>query len=436
MAGLLPHRPLLVALVCWFGVAVLVVVWPGLLPVWRWGGAVLLGVALADAGLALRRGNPLTARRETRAVWPLGVAQTIGLRLAGGDGAGWVFDRPPVAFAAAARPVAFRVRNGEWTQVHYRLTPTERGEHRFDTVELRLLSPWRLWLTRHRTGETQTVRVYPDFARIAEYSLLATDNRLSQLGVLRRRRRGEGSDFQQLREYRRDDALHSIDWKATAKHRKPIVREYQDERDQRLVFLLDCGQRMRARDDALSHFDHTLNALLLLAYVALRQGDGVGLATFAHAQPRFLAPRKSLDTVQHLLDATYDLQPTPRTPDYLMAAQSLAGRLERRALIVLLTNLRDEDESSLVPALRLLGRRHGVLVANLRETALDAALARPIADFDAALGYAAAVDYRRARRRQWAVLKAQGAQVLEVAPPGLPTALVNRYWEMKRGGLL
>jgi uncharacterized protein (DUF58 family) len=202
------------------------------------------------------------------------------------------------------------------------------------------------------------------------------------------------------------------------------------------VFLLDCGQRMRARDDALSHFDHTLNALLLLAYVALRQGDAVGLSTFAHAEPRFLAPRKSLDTVQQLLNATYALQPSLRTSDYLLAGQALAERLTRRSLIVLLTNLRDEDASTLPLALKQLGRRHLVLLANLRETALDAMLKRPVEDFDGALRYAAAVDYRRERRRQLAVLRAQGAMVLDVAPPELPAALVNRYWDMKRGGML
>jgi uncharacterized protein (DUF58 family) len=434
---LLPHRPLLIALAAWLGLAVLAIFGPAWLPWWQWSGAALSGIALADAWLALRFGNPVTVRREIQQTWPVGMAQTIHLRLASPEreAAGWVFDRHPDAFAAETLPLAFRVRRGEWTRLGYTLRPTERGDHGFGLTELRLLSPLRFWLTRHEAGEAETVRVYPNFAQVTEYALLATDHRLAQMGLLRRRRRGEGSDFQQLREYRRDDALRRIDWKATAKQRKPIVREYQDERDQNIVFLLDCGQRMRTRDDALSHFDHTLNALLLLAYVALRQGDAVGLSTFAHAEPRFLAPRKSLDTVQRLLNATYDLQPSLRTPDYPMAGQALAERLTKRSLIVLLTNLRDEDASTLPLTLKHLSRRHRVLLANLRETALDAMLNRPVEDFDGALRYAAAVDYRRERRRQLAVLRAQGAVVLDVAPPELPAALVNRYWDMKRGGM-
>jgi uncharacterized protein (DUF58 family) len=435
---LLPHRPLLAVLLGWLLLALLAVWDDAWLAVWQWSGAALAVLALADAWLALRAGNPVAVQRETRSIWPVGVAQTIRLRLSSPelDAAGWVFDRPPDAFAADAQPLAFRLRRGEWVKLGYGLLPTERGDHDFGQAELRLLSPFRLWLTQHRAGAAATVRVYPNFAEVAEYALLAADNRLSLLGLLLRRRRGEGSEFQQLREYRRDDSPRRIDWKATAKRRKPIVREYQDERDQRIVFLLDCGQRMRARDGALSHLDHTLNALLLLAYVALRQGDAVGLATFAHAGPRYLAPRKSLNAVRSLLNAVYDLRPSLRPPDYLAAAENLAGRLDRRSLVVLLTNLRDEDAATLPPALAHLGRRHQVLVANLRETALDAALARPAEDLEGALTYAAAVDYRHGRRRQLAALRALGAAVLDVAPPQLPMALVNRYWELKRSGAL
>ena len=167
------------------------------------------------------------------------------------------------------------------------------------------------------------------------YTWLATDNRLSQIGVLQRRRRGQGLEFHQLRDYRQDDSPRQIDWSATARARRLIAREYQDKRDQQIVLVLDCGQRMRARDGAMSHFDHALNALLLLAYVALRQGDAVGVGTFAHDRPRFLPPRKSIATVSALMHGLFDLQPSLQTPDYLGAATALGRRLTKRALIVI-----------------------------------------------------------------------------------------------------
>jgi uncharacterized protein (DUF58 family) len=298
----------------------------------------------------------------------------------------------------------------------------------------------RLWQRTMRSGEPTAVRVYPDFAKVTQYNLLATDNRLSQIGVLLRRRRGEGLDFNQLREYRQGDSSRQIDWKASARHRKLISREYQDERDQRIVFMLDCGQRMRAAEGegtevSLSHFDYTLNALLLLSWVALRQGDAVGVATFSHPESRYLAPRKSVGAVSAILNGVYDLEPTLSTPDYLTASEELTMRLRKRSLVVLLTNLRDEDDALLVPALRLLQRRHLVLLANLRETSLDRLSRAPIENLDDALTFGAAAEYLRARGRNLQRLRHAGVQVLDAYPEKLPTLLVNKYWEIKRAGV-
>lgn len=433
---MIPHRPLLLAAWAWLALGMMAVAWVPLLVPWLATGTVLALAALLDAFIARRRGNPLNFERETGHSWPVGRPQDVVLRLAAvRPVSGWIQDRLPDGFEAEGLPLAFRIGAGQWARLGYRVLPDQRGIHHFGAAELRLVSPLGFWLTRHSVGVGQTVRVYPDFARIAQYALFAIDNRLSQIGLLRRRRRGEGMDFHQLREYRGDDSPRQIDWKATSRMGKLISRDYQDERDQQIVFMLDCGQRMRARDDALSHFDHTLNAMLLLAYVALRQGDAVGLSTFAHDSPRFFAPRKSLDTVQRLLNTVFDLQPSLRTPDYQMAGRHLAGRLSRRSLIVLLTNLRDEDDATLVPALALLRRRHLVMVANLRETGLDRILAEPVGDFDAALTYAAATEYGKSRERQIRMLQAAGARVIDETPPRLPMALVNRYWELKRSGI-
>lgn len=433
---MIPHRPLLIAAWAWLALGLLAVAWDNLLRLWFLAGAVFALAALLDAFLAGRRGNPVSFERETNHSWPVGRYQDVVLKLCSSRPvAGWVQDRYPDDFEAEGLPAQFHVGAGQWVKLTYRLLPDRRGEHHFGAAELRLISPLGFWLTRNVAGDVQSVRVYPDFARIAQYALFAIDNRLSQIGLLRRRRRGEGMDFHQLREYRSDDTPRQIDWKATQRMGKLISRDYQDERDQQIVFMLDCGQRMRSRDDALSHFDHTMNAMLLLTYVALRQGDAVGLSTFAHDAPRFFTPRKSLDTVQRLLNTVFDLQPSLRTPDFLMASQHLAGRLTRRSLIVLLTNLRDEDDATLAPALCLLRRRHLVLVANLRETSLDRILSEPVRNFDSALTYASATEYAKSRERQIRMLQAAGARVFDATPPQLPMALVNRYWELKRSGV-
>jgi uncharacterized protein (DUF58 family) len=413
--------------------------------VWQLGGALLGAVLGADAFAAWRLSAPTRIERIVAQSLAVGEWHDVTVRVGGTATriSGLIHDAHPTSFDAQPMPQAFEVAPGRWTSLSYRVRPLERGDHRFGPMTFRLTSPLRLWQRNSACDVPTTTRVYPDFAKVAQYVLLAVDNRLSQIGVLQRRRRGEGLDFQELREYRQGDTSHQIDWKATARHGKLISREYQDERDQYIVFMLDCGQRMRAHErvtgqgaDPLSHFSHTLNALLLLSYVALRQGDAVGVLTFAHPEPRYLPPRKSIATVNRILNGIYDLEPTLQTSDYLTAGEQLARRLNRRALIVLLTNVRDEDDALLLPMLQLLQRRHLILLANLREMTLDTVARTPIETFDDALTYGAAAEYLRARARALARLRHKGVQIVDAYPSQLPRMLVNKYLEMKRAGSL
>ncbi len=432
-----PNLPLLWLAALWLALGVGALFAPALTVAWHGFGVLALLVALTDAFAGRRLRGRIAAQREVPHALPVGTWQTVRLRLTtSGPVAGWLRDRPPTGLPVEGLPLFFRLAPGRWLQVSYKLSVSERGQHAFAAVDLRLLSPLRLWLIAETLPLAQEVRVFPNFARISQYTLLATDNRLSQIGVLRRRRRGEGMEFHQLRDYRQDDSPRQIDWKASSRMGRLISREYQDERDQQIVFLLDCGHRMRAKDGELSHFDHALNALLLLGYVALRQGDAIGLATFGHAAPRYLAPRKSVATVNGLLNAVYDLQPSLQAPDYLAAAELLLRRLSKRALIVLATNLRDEDDETLRPAVAQLGRRHAVTLASLKEPVLDELAGAPVEDFDAALTRAAALEYSHARRRQAAILRHGGVQIVDVSPRELPVALINHYWERKRAGNL
>ena len=267
------------------------------------------------------------------------------------------------------------------------------------------------------------------------YTLLATDHRLSQMGVIRRQRRGEGNDFHQLREYREGDSLRQVDWKASARYRKLISKEYQDERDQQVIFLLDCGRRMRHLEDQKAHLDEALNAMLLLAYVATLQGDAVGLLTFGGSH-RWLPPRKGRRVVNDILDQTFDLASTKSVSDYLQVAKELEAVQRRRALVVMITNTRDENHESLVRATQWLRRRHLVVVADLRESVLDEAIHSDIDTFRDALRFQASHRYLDSRSKNHEVLTHAGATVLDVLAKQLPVTLVNQYFSIKGRGAL
>ncbi|HEX2252464.1 MAG TPA: DUF58 domain-containing protein [Thermoanaerobaculia bacterium] len=432
-----PTRAALVLASAWLALAVAAAFLPVLLGPWIACGAGAALLLAADA-VAVRRLPAPEVRREVAPALPLGEWTRVRLRLANRSGARLrliVFDHPPPAAELRDLPQSVALPRAGGAEIVYRLRPTERGDHRFAPADLLVASPLRLWRRRLRTGEGAAVRVLPNFQAVARYALLALDDRLGAMGVRLRQRRGTGLEFHELRDYRHGDSMRQVDWKATARRQKLISREYQDERNQQLVVLLDCGRRLRSRDGELAHFDHVLNAVLLLAYAALRQGDALGLLTFA-GEERWLAPVKGTRSLARVLHALYDLETTTRPPDYLEAARRLRTLQKRRALVVLVTNLREEDEGELLPALRMLRPLHLVLVASLRETVLGEVLAVPPDDHPQAVLAAATHHYLEERDRVRDRLRGRGILTLDVEPAELPVSLVNRYLDVKRSGLL
>lgn len=347
-----------------------------------------------------------------------------------------MFDHVPPGLSFDNLPLSVELQPGQFSEVGYRLRPLNRGHFTFEHCEINLPSPLGLWSGKRLIEVSSDVRVYPDFAKLYGGQLLAVDNWLSQLGVRQRQRRGQGLEFHQLREFREGDSLRQIDWKATARQRTPIAREYQDERDQQIIFMLDCGRQMRSQDGELAHFDHALNACLLLSYVALRQGDAVGLSTFASDQPRYLAPVKGAGQLNILLNAVYDLASSQRPADYQSAVQQLLTRQKRRALVILVTNLRDEDHGELTNAVQHLNRQHQVLVVSLREGTLDQVRQAPVQTLPEALAYCGTVDYLNARAELHERLSAHGARVLDTQPGEMSPALVTQYLGWKKAGTL
>ena len=345
-----------------------------------------------------------------------------------------IFDHVPDGLSFENLPLSVELQPGQQSEIGYRLRPLKRGHFSFEYCEISLPSPLGLWSDKRLLNVVDSTRVYPDFARLYGGQLLAVDNWLSQLGVRQRQRRGLGLEFHQLREFREGDSLRQIDWKATARQRTPIAREYQDERDQQIIFMLDCGRRMRSQDGELAHFDHALNACLLLSYIALRQGDAVGLSTFASDRAHYLAPVKGTGQLNVLLNSVYDLDSTQRPADYQAAATQLLARQKRRALVVLVTNLRDEDDEELLTAVKRLSKQHRVLVASLREDLLDSLRLSPVQTLPEALAYCGAVDYLNARAELHERLSAHGVPLLETRPSELGAGLVTHYLSWKRSG--
>ena len=432
---IVPSSRLLWIVLAMAATAIAVAIFPAYQPPWLAVAGAFALLALLDLLAGLRLPAPALVRQVPGSL-AMGVRTEVKLRVANAAGLGVrldLHDHHPASVEAEGLPRRVELKRGEWSEVAYQVRPVARGEAHFEAAEARLFSPLGLWQISRRTGARSPVRVYPNFRALAKYTLLATDNRLSQIGVLQVRRRGEGMEFHQLREYRQGDPQRAIDWKATARTQRLIAREYEEEKDQRVLLVIDCGRRMAAKDDELSHFDHALNSALLLAHVALRQGDAVGMMTMGGVS-RYSEPRKSVAAVNAILNRVYDIEPTLAVPDYHLAARDVMKNLRRRSLVILLTNLRDEDDETLLPALKLLRTRHLVVLASLRESIISRALSARVDSFDRAVTHAAAADYLAQRERAFRRIGAAGAVCLDVEPERLAISLVNRYLELKRGG--
>lgn len=398
----------------------------------------LLGIALFDAVRVARRSSPRLQRHIPGSL-ALGRWSDVQLELQHDASTPVhlrVFDHVPEGLEFEHLPQSLVVPPQETARLIWRVRPVKRGRFSFERCEVILHSPLRLWESRRYLALPEPIKVYPDFARLYDGPLAGIENWLSQIGVRQLQRRGLGQEFHQLREFREGDSLRQIDWKATARHRTPIAREYQDERDQQIMLMLDCGRRMRSQDDELAHFDHGLNACLLLSHIALRHGDAVGLSTFAGEQERHLPPGKGQRQLNLLLNALFDLQSTQRPADYSSAVQQLLSRQKRRALVILITNLRDEDDEQLLSAVRQLSQRHRVLIASLRENVLDRMREERVERYDQALTYCGAVDFLNARSSLHERLETSGIPVVDVRPEELGAHLINRYLSLKKAGAL
>jgi uncharacterized protein (DUF58 family) len=409
--------------------------------------AAFVAAAIRDHAASRRawhRASPSMTRRLP-AAFAIGATRPVELTIdIGGTGA-WrceLYDHADSSVLAEGLPVQLTLAGGTRTTATYTVIPTKRGEVVFAPADIRVRSRWGLCDLLERVGPNNTRRVYPDFAQVARYAWLAGDRRLQEIGVKTYQLRGQGTDFKQLSEYRIGDAVRHIDWRATLRLGKPIVREFQDERDQCVMLLVDCGRRMRAddRDGAIgtTHFDQVLNAVILLSYVALRQGDAVGAMTFGTpaGEERSFAARKGEHALNALMAQLYGVEPSPTHSDYVAAAQDLMRRHRKRALVVIITNFRDEDSTELSHALRLLRSRHLVLLASLRERIVGELLAQPLVNGDAAIDVASAHLYEQSRRDAFNRLATRHALMVDAEPERLGVELVNRYHAMKRAGLI
>ncbi|MCR9233037.1 MAG: DUF58 domain-containing protein [bacterium] len=348
-----------------------------------------------------------------------------------------VHDEPPMPCSYTDLPFDIELFPNKHQYSIYHVEPHHRGKNRFRRVFLQMKSRLGLWTVYDERDIHQVVRIYPDIKAVHGVELMARRNRLAETGIKMSRLRGRGTEFDRLREYRRGDEFRSIDWKATSRHQELISREYVVEKNQNIIFLLDCGRSMCNADEGVTHFDRALNAAILLSYVALRQGDTVSLMACSNKVERWVPPVRGAGSIQKLIRQVYDLDPVYEASDYRLMSEQLQLRYRKRSLVVVLTHALDEVHlSHLSDALRMMRWPHLVLSAFLRNVPLQERMnAIPETDREA-FQIAAAADIVATQTTQIAALQKSGLLILDTLPENLSVNLISRYLDIKARQLL
>ncbi len=319
----------------------------------------------------------------------------------------------------------------------YRVRPDSRGKYEFGRIAVRHRSKLGLVWCQSDISAEMTAKAYPNMRRARELELKALGAR-SFLAIQRRSvRRGEGREFESMRDYVRGDELRHISWTATARRNRLTTRQYQIERDQTVMIALDAGRLMTGRIDDETKFDTALHASLALMSASARAGDNCGVLVFGRRILRYLPPRRGIEHIDAVLEAMHDVEPVMAEPSYARAFQFIASSTKKRAFVVVLTDVIDKDSSKdLISSLKLLRPRHLPLVATIGDRDLNAAVSREPADLKEAFIQSAAEEIIHERTAALRLVESLGGLALDVTTQSLAPKLLESYLRVKERGML
>ncbi len=346
-------------------------------------------------------------------------------------------DEPPPTFLSSERQFNLNLRPGEERIVTYQITPPERGGDFFRGTFIRLACPLGLVERQVKLNTEQAVRVYPNVLALREFDLLKQKGQLRELGIRKSRMRGLGTEFESLREYAQGDDFRKIDWKASARRGKLIVRQFEQERNQPVILCIDVGRRMLSEVNGVTKLDHVLDSLLMLTHAASVAGDFVGLLVYSDKVKRYIPPRKGRNQVGFIIEAIHDLVADPVESDPNGAFAYLSTRWKRRALVVTFSDVEDADEAKILGgAVSGMARRHIFLLARVGDPRLKELTLAAAHSTDSLFTKAAALQFTNDRKMAGTILDSRGIHSLESEPQDLPAALVSFYFMVKERSML
>jgi len=401
----------------------------------------LIALALFDYFTSRRLPEELTVRREFEKRFAIGDETQIKLHFENASPRDFQMkikdEFPPELKLSDTREASFTIEAQTAADFIYGLTPPKRGKYQFGATAVRFLSRLGLVWCQTDLGAAESVKVYPNMRRAREMVLKAL-GAVSFLAVQRKAvLRGEGRDFESMRDYVRGDELRHISWTATARRSKLMTRQYQIERDQTILIALDAGRLMTGRIGDETKFDTAIHASLALMAAAARGGDNCGLMVFGRKVKKFLPPQKGIKHVDAVLEALHDLEPELIEPSYSRAFQFVSSNSKKRSFIVILTDLVDKESSrELISSLKLLRPRHLPLVVTIGDRDLNQTVSEKPNEIKDVFTQSAAEEIIHQRESALRLVETLGGLALDVTTQTLAPRLLETYLKVKERGLL
>ena len=344
---------------------------------------------------------------------------------------------PPQMRLNEPRETEFEIEAQQFADFYYGLTPPRRGKYQFGKTVVRFLARLGLVWCQADLGAAETVKVYPNMRRAREMALKALGAISFQAVQRKAVLRGEGRDFESMRDYVRGDELRHISWTATARRSRLTTRQYQIERDQTILIALDAGRLMTGRINDETKFDTAIHASLALMSAASRGGDNCGLLVFGRKVKKFLPPHKGIAHIDSVLEALHDLDPELIEPSYSRAFQFISAQSKKRSFVIILTDLVDKDSSKeLIASLKLLRPRHLPLVVTIGDRDLNQTVSEKPADIREVFTQSAAEEIIHQREAALKLVETLGGLALDVTTNSLAPRLLETYLKVKERGLL
>lgn len=402
---------------------------------------LLIAAAITDYFLSRKLPDTFSINREFSKRFAIGDQTDVRLKIENSSSQNVYIqikdEYPPEMLLNENRKAEFNVEAQTNADFIYGLTPSKRGKYGFGKTSVRCFSRFGLVWCQADLGEAENVKVYPNMRRAREMELKALGAR-NFLAVERKSvRRGEGREFESMRDYVRGDELRHISWTATARRAKLTTRQYQIERDQTIIIAIDGGRLMTGRIGNETKFDTAIHASLALMSAAFKGGDNCGLVVFGRKIKKYLPPKKGVSHIDGVLEALHDLEPELIEPSYKNAFQYISANSKKRSFVVILTDLVDKESSKeLIRSLKLLRPRHLPLVVTIGDRDLNATVSEIPKNIEEVFTQSAAEEIILQRDAALRQVEMLGGLALDVTTQTLAPNLLETYIKVKERGLL